>query len=299
MSGEQTGRHELDGKEDVIDSSLNVPAPQNTLEGTQEEIAVSQNKAVEACTSEVTPINNQLSDDSLEDDAVPDIPVVANVARDDKSETGHNETNSKVVNSDLIEAASRSTHFTDEQSRAINERSSLDSNVGSSSTPMYSDQVTNRSDNVKRDVSKVTASVGSLHSNSAILSQSSSRFSTSSSRIPVLKGSKAKPSPLLDLHKASTSSVTMATPGKFPQEEVNSPAQQSSESTDTPVSVALQYIPSSDSLHQDFNTTGDIRKETSLSNKQKETSVTTQAHHSQKYTGKPSQLPGISVVPDT
>lgn len=304
MSGEQAGRHEPDGKEDAIDSSLNVPAAQNTLEGTREETVVSQNEAVEACSSEVTPINNQLSDDSLEDDVVPpDIPVVANVARDDKTETDHNGTNSKTVSNNLNEqAANHSTHCTDEQSRVTKERGSVDSNADSSSTALSSSgHVTNRSDNVKRGVAKVTASGGSLQSNSAKLSpQSSSRFSTSSSRIPVLKGSKAKPSPLLDLHKASTSSVTTTTPGEFSQEELNSPAQQNSENTDTPVSVALQYIPSSDSLHQDFNRTGDPRKVTNLSNKPKETTVTTQAHHrgwnGQKYAGKPSQLPGIFVV---
>ena len=299
MSGEQTGRHEPDRKEDGIDSSLNFVAPKNTLEGTQAETVVNQKEAVEACTSEVTPINNQLSDDSLEEDAGPDIPVVANVARDDKIETGHNnETTSKAATSDLIEAASQGTR---EQSKTTDEGSSLDSNGGSSVTSVSSSgHVTDKSDNAKRDVSKVTASGGSLQSNSVKLSQSSSRFSTSSSRIPVLKGSKAKPSPLLEPHKASTSSVAMAKSGEFPQQEINS--QYSSENTDTPVSVALQEIPSSDSLHQDFNRAGgNTRKEANLANNQKDTiTVAAQTHHrgwnGHKYTGKPSHLPGTFVT---
>lgn len=298
MSGEKKGRHEPDGKEDGIDSSLNLTATQSAPEGT----AINQNEAVEASTNrEVTPINNQLSDDSLEDDAVPDNPVAANVARDNKVNAGHGETNTEI--SDLLEAVNQSKEVTvhnGEQGKITDEGVSPDNNGGHSVTPLVSSDVANESDNVKKEVSKVTASGRNLQNSSLKLSQSSSRFSTSSSRIPVLKGSKGKPSPLLEPHKASMSSVTMTSPGEFPQQEVNSPALQTSENTDTPISVALQEIPSSDSLHQDVDKTGDTRKETHLFNKQKGTTVTTQAYHrgwdSQKYSGRPSQLPGILLL---
>lgn len=296
MSGEQKGRHKPDGKEDGTDLSLNLTAPNNALEGT----AVNQSEAVEACTSEVTPINNQLSDDSLEDDAVTDNPVAANAARDNKVDTSQNETNTKTETSDLIEAVNQSNEVTlhngeETTSKVTDKQMPLDNNETNSVTavvPNY--HVANKSDVVKKDVSKATTSGGSLQNNSIKLSQSSSRFSTSS-RIPILKGSKGKPSPLAEPHKASTSSVTMTTPGELPQQEAYSPAVQSSENTDTPVSVALQEIPSSDSL-QVADKTGNTRKETSLSNKQKEIAATMQAYHrgwnGQKYTGKPSQLPG-------
>ena len=292
MSGEQTGRHQPDGKDDGIDSSLNLKTPKETLEGTGK-----RNEA-EACTGEVTTINDQLSDDSLEDDAVTDTAVVNNVACDSINvDAGHNtKTETSTVHSDSIEGVQQSKETGDLNDKAIDEGVLQDNNGGKFVTPELSnDHSTNRSDNV----SKATVSEGNLQNNSLKSSQLSSRFSSSSSRIPILKGSKGKPSPLVEPHKASTTSVTMTIPGEFPHQEVNSPSLQASEDTGTPVSVALQDIPSSDSLHQNVDRTGETRKETSFSNKQKEARITTLIYHrgwDAQNSTKASQLPGVWCV---
>ena len=293
MSGVQKARHQPDGKEDGTDSSVNLKTSKETLEGT------SKRNEAEA-TSEVTTINNQLSDDSLEDDAVADTPVVNNTARDSKVDAGYNaktDTNTTTaVPTDSPGGILQNKHSSDLNGKVTDERVSQDNNGGNCVTPELSnDHSTNKSDNI----SKATASEGNLQSNSLKSSQLSSRFSNSSSRIPVLKGSKGKPSPLVEPHKASAASVAMTTPGEFPHQEVNSPALQSSEDTDTPVSVAFQDIPSSDSLHQNVEQTGYTRKESTFSNKHKEAGITTLAYHrewnAQNSTKKPSQLPGVCV----
>ena len=276
MSGEQKGRNQPDGKEVGTDSSLNLKTSKETLEGTNEAEA----------TSEVTTINNQLSDDSLEDDAVADTPVVNDVTRDtSKIDAGHNaktETDATAaVLSDSNEGTQQCKQSSDVSDKVSDDKISQENNGGNCVTPASSNAHSTNSDNV----SKATASEGSLKSNSLKSSQLSSRFSSSSSRIPILKGSKGKPSPLVEPHKASTSSVTMTTPGEFPHQEVNSPAlQASSVDTGTPVSVALKDIPSSDSLHQNDNKTGYAR-------------VTTRAYqkglNAQNSMKKQSQLPGV------
>lgn len=278
MSGEQRGRHEPDGKEDGTINSQNLTTSKNALEGDDKCINES-----EACTSEVTAINNQVSDDSLEDDAVSDNGVVTNEARDKNVDTGQN---TKAVTEDQDKEGS--THNS-EQGKITGEGIPLGSNGGNSVISSNDE-----GDNVKKDVPKTTASSGSLQANSIKSSQSStSRFTNSSSRIPVLKGFKGKPSPLVEPHKASVTSVTTTTTGEFPLQEANSSAQLTSDNMDTPVSVALQEIPSSDSLHQH-------KKETSFSNnKHKETAITTQAYsrgwNAHRSIGRPSQLPGISL----
>jgi len=295
MSGEQKDRDEPDGKEEGVDSSLNATASKKALERALE--VIPNRSEADACTNdEVTVINNQLSDDSLEDDVVPDDPVVTNVARDDKVVNGNNNTGAEGAANGLTEIVNEcntieptSDIVSDSvQNEVTNTKVSLDANGESSVTSLVTDKHTTNS-NVKKDVSKATISGGSLQ-DSSIKSLQASSNSSCQSKIPLPKGSRGKPSSLLGSHKASMASVTMTTTGENQQNKVNS--LQASENRTTPVSVALEEIPSFDSLHQDVN------RADGLSNKQKETAVTIQAYYrgwnAQKGT-KPSHLPGTSL----
>ena len=282
MSGEQKPRHQPDGKEGGTDPSLSVTTLKERQEPAQEEITKCNEG--EACTSELTTINDQLSDDSLDDDTVTDNLVVNAVAPDSNAHT-YASVAANVVSSDSTEGVKQIKANID---ASDDKKVSFDSNKEEPVAPKLSnDHNSNTSDNV----TKATASKGSLHNGSLKLSQScSSTFASSSSRIPVLKGSKGKPSALVEPHKASATLVSTTTPGELSHQEMNSPSLNPSEYTDTPVSIAMQEVPSSDSLHPDGQVS-EARKEA------KKASVATQPYHkgwsSQNSTQKPSQLPGI------
>ena len=281
MSDEQKDTHQPE--EDGTDSSPNVTTSKEKQEPAQEEITKRNEK--EACTSEVTTINDQLSDDSLEDETVTDNLVVNDVARDSNASTNAN-VSTNMVSSDSTEGFEQIKESTDPSG---DEKASLDSNKEELvASILLNDHNSNTSDNV----TKATASKGSQNSSLKLSQSSSSTFSSSSSRIPVLKGYKGKPSPLVEPHKASATSLATTT-GEFPHQEVNSPSLNPSEYTDTPVSIALHEV---DSLHQD-DQVGRVRKEMNFYNEQKEAAVTTQQYHkgwnSQNSSKKPSQLPGV------